>query len=146
MIWFAVRLSVWLCALPLLLRMRPLPVLLQRLTPPTDGHPRCSPLEWEQAVRIVVRMCQLRLWRWPMFPRACLLQALALYYGLTRLGCPVVIHFGVHKAGQELRGHSWVTVQGKPVAESTPLGAFHTIYAFPPASYCTPLDREVVVR
>ena len=84
-------------------------------------------------MRLVVRLGHLRLFRPPLFPRACLRQALALYHTLTRLGYPVEIHFGVRKAGKDLQGHSWVTVQGMPVAEQTRTAMFTTVYAF-----CTP--------
>jgi hypothetical protein len=57
-------------------------------------------------------------------------QALALYHVLTRLGYPVVIHFGVQKDGELLRGHSWITLRGTPVAEAIPAGVFHSVYAY----------------
>jgi hypothetical protein len=47
------------------------------------------------------------------------------------MGYAVTIHFGVHKVGEELRGHSWVTIQGTPVAESIPAGVFHCVYSYP---------------
>ena len=103
-------------------------------SPRRGGHvPRRGPLEMDQAVRIVRRICRLRCFRGPLFPQACLRQALALYHLLSRLGYPVAIHFGVYKAGEALRGHSWVTVDGKPVAERLPPEALQTIYAFPAA-------------
>ena len=84
-----------------------------------------------RAVATVVRLCQARLFRLPLFPRSCLRQALALYYVLTRMGYPVVIHFGVRKEGGELHGHSWVTCQGTPVAERTRTDLFTIVYAYP---------------
>jgi Transglutaminase-like superfamily len=41
-------------------------------------------------------------------------------YTLSRLGYPVAMHFSVYTAGEALRGHSWVTVDGRPVAECLP--------------------------
>ena len=72
----------WVCGcagLPILLRLYPLPTLLHRLTP-AKGHRTLSlaPVEMERIVRLVVRLCHLRLFRPPLFPRACLRQALAL--------------------------------------------------------------------
>jgi hypothetical protein len=142
-VWLAVRLSVWLVGLPVRLHRYPLPVLLERLAA-AGGQQACgSPQELECVVRLVVRVCHLRCFRLRLFPRACLRQALALYYTLTRLGFPVTIHFGVHKVGEALRGHSWVTLQGTPVAESTPAGVFHCIYSYPAVVSCLAQDETV---
>ncbi|HEY7496232.1 MAG TPA: lasso peptide biosynthesis B2 protein [Candidatus Tectomicrobia bacterium] len=130
-VWLAIRLGVWLLGLPVRLRRYPLPVLLERLAAVGEQQAGGSPQDLERVVRLVVRVCRLRCFRLRLFPRACLRQALALYYILTRMGYAVTIHFGVHKVGEELRGHSWVTIQGTPVAESTPAGVFHCVYAYP---------------
>ena len=130
-LWLALQVGVWLCGLPLRWRGHSLPGLLQHLTPVRGRGPRRSPLEMDRAVRIVRRICRLRLFHGPLFPQACLRQALTLYHLLTRLGYPVVIHFGVYKAGEALRGHSWVTVDGQPVAERLPPEALQDIYSCP---------------
>ena len=56
-------------------------------------------------------------------------QALALYYTLTYLGYAVTIHFGIHRRGQELRGHSWVTLKGQPVGEKEDPAVFRIVYS-----------------
>jgi hypothetical protein len=126
--WWAIRVGLWLCGLPLRLRVYPLQTLLRRLTPSRRTPSR--QIDRDQVVRTVVRLCQWRPFRFPIFPRACLRQALALYYVLTRLGYPVEIHFGVRKAGEELHGHSWVTVQGEPVAERMHTDLFTIVYSY----------------
>jgi transglutaminase superfamily protein len=137
-LWVAVRVGLWLCTLPIRMRMRSLPSLLHQLTPVRRHVSRRGPLELEQAVRIVRRICRLRCFRGPRFPQACLRQALALYHLLSQLGYPVAIHFGVSKDGEALRGHSWVTVDGQPLAERLSPEALHTIYSFPAtASYAS---------
>jgi len=127
--WLRVRVGLWLCGLPLRLRVYTLPSLLHRLT--LTRRARRPLLEMDDAVATVVRLCQARLFRLPLFPRPCLRQALALYYVLTHLGYPVVIHFGVRKEREELHGHSWVTCQGMPVAERTPTDLFTIVYSYP---------------
>jgi hypothetical protein len=138
--WCAVCLGVWLCRLPVLLRVYTLPALLQRLTPAGRQQARSRALEMDQAVRVVMWVCHLRPFRGPLFPRVCLRQALALYYVLTRLGYPAEIYFGVYKDKKEFHGHSWVTVQGKPIAERTPPEVFRVVYSYPAASYHAPRD------
>ena len=127
--WLKVRVGLWLCGLPLRLRMSSLPMLLHRLTQARRTRSRL--LERDRAIAMVVRLCQARLFRLSVFPRPCLRQALALYYMLTRMGYPAAIHFGVRKAGEELHGHSWVTCQGTPVAEHTRIDLFTTVYSYP---------------
>jgi len=129
--WLAVWVGLWLCTLPIRLRVYALPVLLQRLSCGRGRGRRRSLLEMEQAVRLVVRICQLRFFRCRLFPRGCLRRALTLYYVLTRLGYPARIHIGVRKRGGRLEGHSWVTLEGKAVADRTPPAAFRAIYSFP---------------
>ena len=130
-LWWAVRVGVWLCGLPLRWRVHSLPGLLQRLTPVRGRAPCPRPLDLDHAVRIVRRMCRLRLFRGPLFPQACLRQALALYHLLSQLGYPVENNVGVYKVEEALRGHSWVTVDGKSVAERLPPEALQAIYSCP---------------
>jgi Transglutaminase-like superfamily len=130
-LWLAVRLGVWLAALPIRLRRHTLPELLARLTPRYARTQRPGARERDMVVRVVVHLCRWRLFRGPLFPQTCLRQALALYHILSRLGYPVAIHIGVYKTGEALRGHSWVTVDGRPVAESTRTDLFHPIYSYP---------------
>jgi transglutaminase superfamily protein len=142
----AVRVGLWLLVLPIRLHLQPLPRLLDRLAV-VPGQPSSGSLqEMDRMVRLVVRVCHLRCFRPPLFPRACLRQALALYYMLRRLGYPAAIHFGIHKAEEALHGHSWVTVQGQIVAESMPVEAFHEVYSYPPANACAEHVQHGSVR
>jgi Transglutaminase-like superfamily len=131
---FALRLAAWLCLLPIIMRLHPLPEILQRFTSVRRQPNERSPLEMDRAVQIVVRICRLGLFHLPLFPRACLRQSLALYFVLTRMGYPVEIHFGIRKDGEDLGGHSWVTLDGKPVADRTHTGVFAAVYSYPPIS------------
>jgi transglutaminase superfamily protein len=145
-LWWAVWVGVWLCGLPIRMRVHSLPGLLQRLTPAPRRAPRQDPLNMEQAVRLVRRMCRLRCVRGPLFPQACLRQALTLYHLLSRLSYPVAIHFGVYKVGEALCGQSWVTVDGQPVAERLPPEMLQDIYACPAASSYASQERSRVGR
>jgi hypothetical protein len=132
-----VQVSVWLCGLPLWLRRHTLPGLLARLTP-AGGAPLSSSRapDMHRLVQHIVWLCRLPLFRASLFPRACLRQSLALYYALSRRGYAVTIHFGVRKEEGVLQGHSWVTVQGIPVAEPTPVEVFRVVYTYPPMTTC----------
>lgn len=130
--WFAAQVFVRLCWFPILLRFRTLPELLEQLTQREGQRGRRAVPTLDRAVEIIVRVSHLRPFRGPLFPRTCLRQALTLYDMLTYLGYAVTIHFGILKAGQELRGHSWVTLDGKPVAENgDPRACHHLVYSYP---------------
>lgn len=129
-LWLAMRLAGWFCGLPFRLAVYSVPTLVEGLPPIRERRTR-NPSELDRAVRIALRVCHLPLFRPPIYPRACLRQALALYYLLTRMGYPVEIHFAVRKEGKELQGHSWVTVDGKPIAERPRDGPLHILYTYP---------------
>lgn len=82
-------------------------------------------------VAVVRRVCGLPLFSLPIFPRACLRQSLALYRELTGLGYATAIHFGVRREGATFIGHSWVTVNGVPIAEPCSLQPLSITYSYP---------------
>jgi hypothetical protein len=133
-LWWAGRLGLWFCSLPVRLHGASLPTFLARLPQVRPASASNSRVGLARAVRIALRVGRLRWFRAPLFPRACLRQALALTYILRRLGYPVVLHFGVRKAGATLEGHSWVTLDGHPVAEDAELDVFTPVYASPAAA------------
>jgi hypothetical protein len=127
----AFRLILWLFWLPAVLRIHTIPRLLNRLARSRKSH-RLGALDMMDAVRIIKGICNLRLFRSTVFPRQCLRQSLALYRTLTQLGYPVAIHFGILKNKDAFEGHSWVTVEGEPVADTAPGATFKPIYSYPP--------------
>jgi hypothetical protein len=129
--WLAIKSGGWLCVLPLLLRIYSLPVLLQRITgrEKRKGDRLC--LDVDRSAGVIGRVCQLRLFRLPFFPRDCLRQSLVLYNALTGMGYPAIIHFGVQKQRSALEGHSWVTLHGRPIGEQGSVRAFATVYSYP---------------
>jgi hypothetical protein len=129
--WFAARVGLWLCWLPIALRIHSLPALLQRLRPAHDESQKRNSIKLERAVEIVARVCRMRLFELRLFPRACLRQSLALYHVLPRMGYPVEIHLGVEKKSGKFFAHSWVTLEGKRVADRTRPGVFKVLYSYP---------------
>lgn len=129
--WLAARMVVWLCELPLLIRLAPLPVLLRRMTAPVIRRAVADQtLHPDDVGSVAVRVCQLPIFRTRPFPRSCLRQSLVLFRALTRMGYPARIHFGVRKDGDAVEGHSWVTLSGRPVAESGSVASFATLYSY----------------
>ena len=130
----ALSVALWLFRLPIVVRIYSIPGLLERLTRTARSHKRQTVLELKEAVPIVTRICHLRLFGARVFPRACLRQSLTLYRVLSRMGYPVEIRFGVRKDGDDLLGHSWVTIEGKTVADGTQTYLFKAVYSHPSVS------------
>jgi hypothetical protein len=87
-------------------------------------------MELPMAIGIATRICHLRPFRSRIFPKPCLRQSLALFRTLNRMGYPAAMHLGISKQGSDFRGHSWVTVDGKPVADTAPYDTFSPIYSY----------------
>jgi hypothetical protein len=128
-VWLAARVGAWLSFLPMLLRTETLPHLLERLAA-AQRRSRHGPRDLDETIQVVVRVCQMSIFRLPIFPRPCLRRSLALYYFLGRLGYPIEIHIGVRKDGRDLHGHSWVTLDGRVLRERNPAHIFNTIYSY----------------
>ena len=131
-LWLGVRVGLWISVLPLVLRTTSLRHVLQALTPAARPPRTTNLLTVDQTVWTAVRVCRMRLFRLPLFPRSCLRHALALYYALAQ-DHPVTIHFAVTKDGSRLEGHSWVTLHGRPIGDDLRAAGFKTIYRYPPS-------------
>jgi hypothetical protein len=125
-------LLLWLCWLPVALRVHIIPILLKRLAL-SEAHVKRTPMELRETIGFVTRVCNLRVFRSRIFPKQCLRQSLALYRTLSQMGYPVEIHFGVKKDDKNFQGHSWVTIHGESVADTAPDGHFKAVYSYPEA-------------
>jgi transglutaminase superfamily protein len=107
-------------AVPLLLRL----VRVDRLGPwlePRREPPAADPRDWGAMVR---RLDRLRRAGRPLVRSGCLTRAITLYYFLRRAGAPATLHFGMGAGidgdgapADGFAGHSWVELDGEPVAE-----------------------------
>jgi hypothetical protein len=128
-LWLGTRLALWLCGLPVRLRGRSVPALLADATPVgPDGIAGDPP---PAIVRMVLRICRLRLFTTRWFPRTCLREALAIYRVLRELGYPARFHIGIRKDGDALAAHSWVTLDGEIVVRQAGDATFRTLYSYP---------------
>jgi hypothetical protein len=59
------------------------------------------------------------------------------------MGYPVEIHFGALKDGEDLYGHSWVTMHGEPLADTARSGVFKVVFSYP---LPMEMDREIKER
>ena len=64
--------------------------------------------------------------------RPCLLRSLVLYRYCCKQGVPIAIHFGVKSGSNGLDGHSWITLDGAPLFETSETLRPYTIaYSYP---------------
>lgn len=125
-------LLLWLFWLPFMLRIQAIPVVLKRLAL-SEARMKKTPLELGETIGIVTRVCNLRVFRSRAFPKLCLRQSLTLYRTLNQMGYPVEIHFGVRKDDENFYGHSWVTMNGEPLADTAADRQFKVVYSYPEA-------------
>ena len=137
----ALDLALWLCWLPAMLRLHSTPLLLKRLAR-SDKRMRRLPMSLSDVVGLVTRICNLPPFRSRFFPKICLRQSLTLYRTLSQMGYPVEIHFGALKDGEELYGHSWVTMHGEPLADTARSEIFKVVYSYP---YSTLSSRGIEI-
>ncbi|HIE50887.1 MAG TPA: lasso peptide biosynthesis B2 protein [Armatimonadetes bacterium] len=109
-VWLTLRLLLLLPLTALLVRLLPLPLTLRLLTPRRLPQTAASSAEIERLVQAVDALQSLRL---PLYRRTCLRRCLVLLRLLRQRGLPVVLHFGVRRVGQQLEGHSWLTLRGE---------------------------------
>ena len=126
----ALDMVLWLCWLPVMVRVRTVPTLLDRLAR-SGKSVRRTPMGLKDVVGIVTAICNLRPFRLRFFPKVCLRQSLTLYRTLSKMGYPVEIHFGALKRGEDLCGHSWVTMDGAPLADTAKSEVFKVLYSYP---------------
>ena len=145
-LWVAVRVGLWLSGLPIRMRVH------GPTFPPPPAHPgagaRAMPWSLGDGSGGAARTAHLS---------TAVLSRAAVPAGVPPAGPGALPHLepaglsGRHpfwrpKDGEALRGHSWVTVDGRPVAERRPPKALHTIYSFPAAVSRTSRERSNVDR
>jgi len=129
--WLAAHVALLMCALPLWIRLSSLPALLRNMAACAKPREDRNTLELDEAVAIVARVCQWRVFHSRPFPGSCLRQSLALFRVLAQMGYPVTIHFGVQTNGPAFLGHSWVTLNGRALAEPWSPRTYTTVYSYP---------------
>lgn len=112
--WTVFHVGVVVLWVRLLLRVKSLPLVLDRLNPRSmTGRPD------EAVMRDLI--CYVDRWL-QLFPYNkkgnCFPRSLALYWFARRLGYPVLFHCGVRKEVSNLDGHAWLTLDRQPFHEA----------------------------
>jgi hypothetical protein len=125
------RILVFALRLPRRVAARPLPELLEELTPRRVGAwPTLTPPELARVVWNVLRF------RSGPLNHGCFVRSFTRYHYLRRLGHPVVFHLGVEErpgGAEPPRSHAWLTLDGVPFLEVDPgpIAASRRIFTWP---------------
>ena len=124
-----VRITGFLAALPVLIRVKSIQGVVRAITPEKGCAVR-SPLTLERVIYLCQRL--LRIFQRHHYNYSCLKRSLLLYHFLRYYQVPVEINFGVKWADDGLTGHSWLTLHDDIYLE--PLGKaeqFTQFFALP---------------
>ncbi len=115
----------WLLLLELIKQRLPLPTLLKIF----DAPPRKK--QREEEIAHFVRAVEVLL-GWLYHRDFCFQRSLLLFRYLRSCGYPVRIHYGVALHHEELRGHAWLTIGGRPFLErADPRAIYTVVYTYP---------------
>ena len=127
----ALRMSAWVAALSLLVRLVPLPRALGLVAPGRLGPAPCDPAaEQESLARLLDAVLASDFW---VFTPTCWKRAPVLHRYLALEGIETRVLFGVRRGsavGDALSGHAWLEAGGRPLLETTP-PEYKVTYSFP---------------
>jgi len=108
-LWLFIRVGVWIALVTLLLRLVSMPRMMRMLAPR-----KISAKKWPRSK--IVNFASFWLGRERAFyQRSCLKRSLVLFRYLNMQSDPAQFIIGVRKEKGELRGHSWIMIEGKPL-------------------------------
>ncbi|HVF55493.1 MAG TPA: lasso peptide biosynthesis B2 protein [Pyrinomonadaceae bacterium] len=114
------RMGAWVATLTLLMKLAPLPRVMQLITPLRRRTPRpARPGEVSaELARLLDLLLSSDVW---IFTPTCWKRAPVLYRYLALRGIETRVVFGVRKDSQgALDGHAWLEADGEPVLERAP--------------------------
>lgn len=126
--WLAVRIASWAMLLPALKLVMPLPRLVRLMYKQGRGGARQT--EDEERIARFIDWVHRPLVR---ADEGCLQRSLLAYRFLSEVNADPRLHVGVQQRSGTVHGHAWVSVDGRPVGESSAsLSAFVPMLTFGP--------------
>lgn len=127
------RVAALVVVLPALQKLLSLPRLVRWLDSDRQLPRPGAEAEMARAIRLTQGLLGIDV---GVFRPNCMKQSLVLFRQLRRLGLPVSIHFGAQLTDGKLSGHSWLELDGRPLAEKAdPYDFFSVVYSYPDGSY-----------
>jgi Transglutaminase-like superfamily len=111
-VWLGIRMVAWSAVLPALKHLLPMHVLTRLMWPRRRAAKRS---DRASTVTFLAR----RIYRARPFLRRdnCLERSLLTYRFLAREGVQPRLVLGAQKSDGEIRGHAWVTIDGRPIMD-----------------------------
>ena len=106
-LFLIIRITGFLTALPVLIRVKSIQDVVRIITP-EKGRVTRSPLTLDRVIYLCGRL--LRIFQRHRYKYSCLKRSLLLYHFLRYYRVPVEINFGVKWGNEGLTGHSWLTL------------------------------------
>jgi hypothetical protein len=125
----ALRMSAWIAALSMLVKVLPLPRALRLVAPSRLGPATHDPHETqERLARLLDSVLAADFW---VFTPTCWKRAPVLHRYLALRGIETRIVFGVRREGEDdLSGHAWLECEGRPLLEKNHPD-YRVTYSFP---------------
>jgi hypothetical protein len=125
----ALRMSAWVAALSLLVKVLPLPRAIRLVAPARLGRAPLDSVEVQTSLaRLLDSVLAADFW---MLTPTCWKRAAVLHRYLALRGIETRIVFGVRREGEDaLSGHAWLEREGRPVLETT-APDYKVTYSFP---------------
>ena len=112
------RMTSWVAVVSVAIKALPLPRAMQLLEPRSRLPARCNPVKSEAIASL---LDSLLATNFLFLTPTCWKRAPVLHRFLALEGMETRIVFGVRRDGDEqLTGHAWLEVDGKPLHERTP--------------------------
>jgi hypothetical protein len=123
-LWLFIRIGIWIGLVSILLRLISLPGLMKILSPQ-----KISNKKWPRDK--LVNFSSFWLGREAaFFQRSCLKRSLVLYRYLNMQSDRAQFLIGVRKEDGELKGHSWIAIDGEPLFQNDDI-SYRLIYSYP---------------
>jgi len=129
--WLFARVAAWTALMPAFFRLLSLPRLMRLLTPEAAVAPVSEDRVARADLVCMYIMGVLNLDADNRRRGACLKRSLVLYRFARLAGLPVVFHVGVRREEGELRGHSWLELEGQHRWDPQAHVAFATTFSYP---------------
>jgi len=125
----ALRMSAWVAALSLFVKVLPLPRAMRLVAPARLGRaPRDPAGTQDSLARLLDSVLAADFW---IFTPTCWKRAAVLHRYLALRGIETRVVFGVRRDGDDaLSGHAWLEREGRPLLEST-APDYKVTYSFP---------------
>lgn len=143
-LFLTLRIFIFMISIPLMLKYMKIQSLVSCIDP-RRSHKLSDRISIERVIYLCNRIQDMLRERGLKY--TCLRRSLLLFHFLRYYGQKVVINFGIKWKGNDLTGHSWLTLDGEPYLEPEGKpGKFTFVFSLPDSSGVDSQEQEVFRR